>query len=85
MTSTAAVATQRPAHPQASEAEAILKSAGSAVAGIVRRMTEARARARTRRILRSLDDHALRDIGLARSHIETIEQDFRYSPRLRRR
>jgi uncharacterized protein YjiS (DUF1127 family) len=84
MTSTAAVATRRPACPQASETKAVLKSAGSAVAAIVRRMAEARARARTMRILRSLDDHALRDIGLARSRIDTIEQDFRYAPRLRR-
>ena len=73
MTSTAAMATQRPTRPQASEAEAVLKSAGSAISAIVRRMAEARARARTRRILQSLDDTALKDIGIVRSRIDTIE------------
>jgi uncharacterized protein YjiS (DUF1127 family) len=49
----------------------MLSLAGSAIA--------AQRRARTRRILGSLDEAGLKDIGLVRSQIEGIERDPRYT------
>jgi len=42
------------------------------------RIAAARARFRTTRALMTLDDHALRDIGLTRSQIDSVEHDPRY-------
>ena len=79
MTSPAAVATHRPAHSQAHE-NAAISGIGSAIAGIVRRIATAYARARTMQALNGLDDNALKDIGLTRSQIGSFEHDPRYRP-----
>lgn len=56
-------------------------TAASAGRRIFRWVAVMRARARTRRILRSLDAHTLRDIGLTHGDIDFVERDPRYSPR----
>ena len=84
MTSTAAVATDRPAYPQTTETTTALGAVGAAILGIAGRVAAARARARTLRTLRSLDDYALKDIGLTRSQIASVEHDPRYEPRYAR-
>jgi uncharacterized protein YjiS (DUF1127 family) len=43
-----------------------------------RRMAEIRAQARTTKILRSLNDNALGDIGLRREQIDYLQHDPRY-------
>jgi uncharacterized protein YjiS (DUF1127 family) len=84
MTSIAAVATNRPGHTQATDTTDALGTFGSLIVGMVRRIGAAHGRARTLRILKSLDDRALRDIGLTRSQIDSVEQDPRYRPRYAR-
>ncbi|HJQ59251.1 MAG TPA: DUF1127 domain-containing protein [Vineibacter sp.] len=39
-----------------------------------------RARRGTRKLLHALDDRTLRDIGLRRSHIDTVATDLRWRP-----
>lgn len=45
---------------------------------------KARAAARTRRELRGLSDHMLRDLGLRREQIELVGRDGAFQSRLRR-
>lgn len=60
---------------------AFLGRAEDAVFGLVRWMIAAHTRARTRRSLSTLDDAALKDIGLTRGQIDAFEGDPRYTPR----
>jgi len=60
---------------------AFFGSAGEMLLGFARWAIAARARARTRRILSTLDDAALKDIGLTRGQIDAVERDPRYTPR----
>jgi uncharacterized protein YjiS (DUF1127 family) len=77
MASTFAVPEDR----QDSAITAVFARVEDALFGLVRWMIAARARARTRRILSSLDDAALKDIGLTRGQIDAVERDPRYTPR----
>jgi len=77
MASTFAVPEDR----QGSVTAALFFRAEDALFGLVRRMIAARARARTRRILSTLDDAALKDIGLTRGQIDAFEGDPRYAHR----
>jgi uncharacterized protein YjiS (DUF1127 family) len=83
MTSSAAVAATRPA-TSAAGTSPVLHSIGSALLSAIQRAAAARARAHTRKVLGSLDDAALKDIGLVRNQIDCVEHDPRYGTRYAR-
>jgi uncharacterized protein YjiS (DUF1127 family) len=84
MTSSAAVAATRPAPTSAAGTSPVLHSIGSALLSAIQRAAAARARAHTRKVLGSLDDAALKDIGLVRNQIDCVEHDPRYGTRYAR-
>jgi uncharacterized protein YjiS (DUF1127 family) len=74
MNTTLTMAARRQIPPSAG----LLHGLRPALLYFVRRVTAARDRARTRRVLGWLDDAALKDIGLVRDQIEGVEHDPRY-------
>lgn len=79
MNSSAAIAATHPASARAAGSSPhVIRTL---LLGAIRRVAAARARARTRKVLRSLDDYALKDIGLVRDQIDCVEHDPRYGTR----
>jgi uncharacterized protein YjiS (DUF1127 family) len=72
------------AHRPASTTAAVTGQVASSIAAIFARMAAMYMRRRTMRALLAMNDRELRDIGLSRGEIGTIEQHPRYSPRFRR-
>lgn len=81
MFGTAAAARERPATTETAVVTAALRTIGSALQGFVRWLDAAHTRSRSMRALSRLDDYALKDIGLHRSQIDSIDSNPRYVAR----
>lgn len=75
------LAATQPSPARRAGASPMLHSIGSTLRAAMRRMADTRAQARTVRILRSLNDDALSDIGLRREQIDYVQHDPRYGTR----
>jgi uncharacterized protein YjiS (DUF1127 family) len=75
------LAATQSASARAARANSVLESVRWALRAAMQRMAVAKGQARSMKVLRSLNDDALSDIGLRREQIDYVRHDPRYGTR----